>query len=76
MNITKNFETKQPIIDSLLSIPGLLRASDLELKPRREAPMASANSPVCGHPKLPQARTLDYDGSVLMASRLAASLSL
>lgn len=36
MNITKNFETKQPIIDSLLSIPGLLRASDLELKPRRE----------------------------------------
>ncbi|MFN4352561.1 MAG: hypothetical protein ACK4F6_17310 [Hylemonella sp.] len=35
MNITKNIETKQPIIDSLLSIPGLLRASDLELKPRR-----------------------------------------
>lgn len=35
MNITKNHETKQPIIDSLLSIPGLLRASDLELKPRR-----------------------------------------
>lgn len=36
MNITKNLEAKQPIIDSLLSIPGLLRASDLELKPRRE----------------------------------------
>lgn len=23
------------------------------------APMASANSPVCGHPKLPQARTVE-----------------
>ncbi len=43
MNITKNLEAKQPIIDSLLSIPGLLRASDLELKPRRdEIPDASA----------------------------------
>ncbi|GAB3499917.1 hypothetical protein GCM10027399_25380 [Curvibacter fontanus] len=37
MNITKNLEIKQPIIDSLLSIPGMLRASDLELKPRRKA---------------------------------------
>lgn len=36
MNITKNLEIKQPIIDSLLSIPGMLRASDLELKPRRK----------------------------------------
>lgn len=36
MNITKNLETKQLIIDSLLSIPGMLRASDLELKPHRE----------------------------------------
>lgn len=36
MNITKTQEPKNPIIDSLLSIPGMLRASDLELKPRRE----------------------------------------
>ena len=25
----------------------------------RSSPMASANSPVCGHPKLPQARTVE-----------------
>lgn len=36
MNITKTQEPKNPIIDSLLRIPGMLRASDLELKPRRE----------------------------------------
>ena len=42
---------------------------------RFSTPMASANSPVGGHPKLPQARTADYEGSVLRARRLAASLS-
>ena len=38
--------------------------------------MASSNSPTRGHPKVPQAARLDYDGSVLIAMRAAASLSL
>lgn len=37
-------------------------------------PMATANSPTCGHPKFPQARWLDYEVSGLMAIRVAASL--
>ena len=37
-------------------------------------PMATANSPTCGHPKFPQARRLDYEVSGLMAMRVAASL--
>lgn len=43
MNITKAQETKNPIIDSLLSIPGMLRASDLELKPRREGALEDSS---------------------------------
>ncbi len=39
------------------------------------APMATSNSPTCGHPKFPQARRLDYEGSGVMARRAAASLS-
>ncbi len=39
-----------------------------------EAPMATSNSPTRGHPKFPQARRPDYDGSGLMARRAAASL--
>lgn len=38
--------------------------------------MASSNSPTRGHPKFPQAARSDYDGSVLIAMRAAASLSL
>ncbi len=38
-------------------------------------PMATSNSPTCGHPKFPQARRLDYEGSGVMARRAAASLS-
>ena len=38
--------------------------------------MASSNSPTRGHPKFPQAARSDYDGSVLIAIRAAASLSL
>jgi hypothetical protein len=38
------------------------------------APMATSNSPTCGHPKFPQARRLDYEVSGLMAMRVAASL--
>ena len=37
-------------------------------------PMATSNSPTCGHPKFPQARRADYDDSGLMAIRAAASL--
>jgi len=37
--------------------------------------MAMSNSPTRGHPKFPQARRLDYDNSVLMTMRAAASLS-
>jgi predicted nucleic acid-binding protein len=37
-------------------------------------PMATSNSPTCGHPKFPQARRLDYEVSGLMAMRVAASL--
>ena len=39
------------------------------------SPMATSNSPTCGHPKFPQARRLDYEGSGVMARRAAASLS-
>jgi hypothetical protein len=39
------------------------------------APMATSNFPTCGHPKFPQARRLDYEGSGVMARRAAASLS-
>ena len=38
-------------------------------------PMASPNSPTCGHPKFPRQDRLDYDDSVPMAMRAAASLS-
>lgn len=41
---------------------------------RLRPPMATANSPTCGHPKFPQARRLDYEVSGLMAMRVAASL--
>jgi uncharacterized protein (TIGR02391 family) len=34
--------------------------------------MATSNSPTRGHPKFPQARRPDYDGSGLMARRAAA----
>jgi hypothetical protein len=39
-----------------------------------DPPMATSNSPTCGHPKFPQARRLDYEVSGLMAMRVAASL--
>ena len=38
------------------------------------ARVATSNSPTCGHPKLPQARQLDFDDSGLMEMRAAASL--
>lgn len=37
MNIPQTANQKQSIIDSLLSIPGMLRASDLELKPQTKS---------------------------------------
>lgn len=37
MNIPQTANQKQSIIDSLLSIPGMLRASDLELKPKTKS---------------------------------------
>ena len=37
--------------------------------------MASPNFPTCGHPKFPRQDRLDYDDSVPMAMRAAASLS-
>jgi hypothetical protein len=37
-------------------------------------PMATSNSPTCGHPKFPQAERWDYAGSELIAKRAAASL--
>ena len=44
MNIPQTANQKQSIIDSLLSIPGMLRASDLELSQKhslqRRAPSA------------------------------------
>ena len=40
-----------------------------------QPPMASPNSPTCGHPKFPRQDRLDYDDSVPMAMRAAASLS-
>lgn len=40
-----------------------------------KSPMASPNSPTCGHPKFPRQDRLDYDDSVPMAMRAAASLS-
>lgn len=44
-------------------------------KAARFPPMASPNSPTCGHPKFPRQDRLDYDDSVPMAMRAAASLS-
>ncbi|MFZ5529189.1 MAG: hypothetical protein ACOZE7_21280 [Pseudomonadota bacterium] len=52
-----------------------LEAIAAELLLKVMAPMATSNSPTCGHPKFPQARRLDYAGSGVMARRAAASLS-
>ena len=52
-------------------IPGPVTPAELE----GISPMASPNSPTCGHPKFPRQDRLDYDDSVPMAMRAAASLS-
>ena len=64
-------------VDALLST--LLRAKGHSAEVttpqiKFESPMATSNSPTRGHPKFPQARRPDYDGSGLMARRAAASL--
>ena len=54
-------------------LDAVCEAAQLRLRPIL-APMVTSNSPTCGHPKFPQARRADYDGSGLMAMRAAASL--
>jgi hypothetical protein len=61
-------------LDTRMVIP--LRRLDAfpKVKLSTRPPMATSNSPTRGHPKFPQARRPDYDGSGLMARRAAASL--
>ena len=57
-------------IDVVAQHPDAFLRHLVDLQP----PMATSNSPTCGHPKFPQARQQDYEVSGLMAIRVAASL--
>jgi len=56
------FLSRAPFLDYMVAneLPHLrtdLAGLKLSLRAKRHTPMASANSPTCGHPKLGQART-------------------
>lgn len=60
--VTANTSSSNPRVENMGDVLDVL------------SPMATSNSPTRGHPKFPQARRPDYDGSGLMARRAAASL--
>jgi hypothetical protein len=51
-------EEVQDLTDRVFLLKEQLEAGKVHFA--NQAPMASANSPTCGHPKFPQARRRDY----------------